>query len=90
MCPDPQAAGAACPARAEGAERTLWVVWGGVFTDSRFADLEPGTEEFYGPFHDQAAAVRAWKEGTMRKVDVASHRLTIMLARPVPTQHGLK
>lgn len=61
----------------------IWVVWGGVFTDSRFAELEPGTEEFYGPFHDEGAAVQAWKAATMQKVDVASHRLTIMLAQPV-------
>ncbi|HET6182494.1 MAG TPA: hypothetical protein VFA03_02745 [Acetobacteraceae bacterium] len=63
----------------------LWVVWGGVFTDSRFAELEPGAEEFYGPFHHEDEAVRVWREGTMRKVDVASHRLYIMLARPVLT-----
>lgn len=62
---------------------SLWVVWGGVFTDSSFTELEAGTEEFYGPFHDEASALRAWKEATMRKVDVASHRLVIMLAQPV-------
>lgn len=67
------------------AGRRIWVVWGGLFTGSDFAELEPGAEEFYGPFHSEQEALRTWKEATMRKVDVANHRLLIMLARPVGT-----
>lgn len=60
----------------------IWVVWGGVFTGSDFADLEPGTEELHGPFHDRAAAVKVWREQMHRKVDLATHRLYIMRAAP--------
>jgi len=62
-------------------ERRIWVVWGGVFTDTQFLTLEPGTEELHGPFHEEAAALRAWQDGTRRKVDIATHRLFVMLAR---------
>jgi hypothetical protein len=63
-------------------ERRIFVVWGGVFTDTRFETLEPGTEELHGPFHDEAAATRAWRDETRRKVDIATHRLFVMEARP--------
>jgi hypothetical protein len=69
----------------EEGEYKLWVIWGGVFTDSRFIELEAGTEEFYGPFHTEEAALRKWKEATMAKVDLASHRLFVMRAQPA---HG--
>lgn len=62
-------------------ERHIWVVWGGVFTDTQFLTLEPGTEELHGPFHDEATALRAWRDQTRRKVDIATHRLFVMLAR---------
>lgn len=62
-------------------ERHIWVVWGGVFIDTQFLTLEPGTEELHGPFHDEATALRAWRDQTRRKVDIATHRLFVMLAR---------
>lgn len=65
-------------------ERKIWVVWGGVFTDTDFKTLEPGTEELHGPFHDEQAALRAWRDETRRKVDIATHRLFVMLATPAP------
>lgn len=62
-------------------ERKIWVLWGGIFTDTSFTTLEPGTEELHGPFHDEATALRAWREETQRKVDIATHRLFVFLAR---------
>ena len=59
---------------------TIWVVWGGVFTNSEFLQLEPGTEELHGPYHDRAAAVKVWREQMQRKIDIATHRLIIMRA----------
>lgn len=61
-------------------ERMIWVVWGGIFTGTDFRTLEPGTEELFGPFHDEATALRAWRDETRRKVDIATHRLFVMRA----------
>ena len=69
-------------------ERRIWVVWGGVFTDTSFTALEPGTEEFHGPFHDEATAERVWRDETRRKVDIATHRLFVMEARPAMAPAG--
>ncbi len=66
------------------AERRIWVVWGGVFTDTGFTTLEQGTEELHGPFHDEQVALRAWRDETRRKVDIATHRLFVMEARETP------
>ncbi|MGK7871301.1 DUF4170 domain-containing protein [Falsiroseomonas sp. E2-1-a20] len=63
-------------------EHQIWVVWGGVFTDTSFTELEAGSEELHGPFHDDQAALRAWRDETRRKVDLATHRLFILWARP--------
>jgi hypothetical protein len=60
----------------------IWVVWGGVFTDTGFTTLEPGTEELHGPFHDPEVAHRAWRDHTRRKVDIATHRLFVLEATP--------
>jgi len=61
--------------------REVWILWGGVFTDTSFTVLEPGTEELHGPFPDEATATRAWRDAMRRKVDIATHRLFVMLAR---------
>jgi hypothetical protein len=69
-------------------ERRIWVVWGGVFTDTSFTKLEPGTEELHGPYHDEDTAMQAWRDETRRKVDIATHRLFVMLAKetgPAPS-----
>ena len=62
------------------AERKLWFVWGGIFTDSRWQDLEPGSEGCHGPFHDQATAQRIWRDEMRRRVDTAQHRLFVIEA----------
>lgn len=61
-------------------DRNIWVVWGGIFTDTGFTALEPGSEELHGPFHTEAEATRAWQEQMRRKVDIATHRLFVMQA----------
>jgi hypothetical protein len=63
-------------------ERKIWVVWGGIFTDFTFEKLEAGTEELHGPYHDEATALRAWRDETRRKVDIATHRLFVLIATP--------
>ena len=64
-------------------ERKLWFVWGGVFADSNWQDLEPGSEECFGPFHDAATAERVWRDEMRRRVDTAQHRLFVIeVARP--------
>jgi hypothetical protein len=60
--------------------RRIWVLWGGVFTDTSFRELEPGSEELHGPYHDAATAERAWRDAMRRKVDIATHRLFVMEA----------
>lgn len=60
--------------------RKLYFIWGGVFTDSRWEDLEPGTEESFGPFHDAATAERVWRDEMRRRVDTAMHRLFVIEA----------
>ncbi|MBI0436030.1 hypothetical protein [Roseomonas sp. KE0001] len=60
----------------------VWVVWGGVFRDTSFAELEAGTEELHGPFRSQQDAEKAWLERMRRMVDIASHRLFVLRAVP--------
>lgn len=62
------------------ADRKLWFVWGGIFTDSTWKDLEAGTEELHGPFHDLATAERIWRDEMRRRVDTAQHRLFVIEA----------
>jgi hypothetical protein len=63
-------------------DRRIWILWGGVFTDTSFTTLEPGTEQLLGPYPDEATAERAWKDEMRRKVDIATHRLFVMVAKP--------
>lgn len=54
----------------------FWVV-GGHYTDTRFAELETGTSEVIGPFHDYDMARKAWRERAMATKSCASTRFTI-------------
>lgn len=62
--------------------REVWVVWGGIFRDTSFQELEQGTEELLGPYPSQALAEKAWLERMRRMVDIASHRLFVLRAVP--------
>jgi hypothetical protein len=68
-------------------DRSLFFLWGGVFTDSRWEEIEPGTEQSFGPFHDAATAERVWRDEMRRNVDQAMHRLFVI---QVPRPGGLK
>jgi len=60
------------------ADSKLYFIWGGVFTDGTWNELEPGTEESYGPFHDAKVADRVWNEKARRNIDIAMHRLFVL------------
>ncbi|MFC0410840.1 DUF4170 domain-containing protein [Roseomonas elaeocarpi] len=60
------------------ADGKLYFVWGGVFTDGAWTELEPNTEECYGPFHDPKVADRVWNEKARRNIDIAMHRLFVL------------
>ena len=55
----------------------MYVVEGGIFTDTEFKALETGTEEYYGPFEKYCDAFDAWSSHTWAKVDICCHRLRI-------------
>lgn len=61
-------------------DRKLFFVWGGVFADADWRELEPGTEECYGPFNDVNTATRIWNEKARRNIDIAAHRLFVVVA----------
>lgn len=65
-------------------DRKLYFVWGGVFRDSTWQELESGAEESHGPFHDAATAERVWRDETRRRVDTALHRLFVVEAPRPP------
>ncbi len=55
-----------------------FIVEGGVFTSTDFVEIEPGTEEKYGPFDDYKLAKAAWISGVFNsKIDICCHRLFI-------------
>jgi hypothetical protein len=62
--------------------REIWVVWGGIFRDTSFSELEAGTEELHGPFASMQDAEKVWLERMRRMVDIASHRLFVLRAMP--------
>ena len=66
-------------------DRMLYFVWGGIFTDTGFGELEPGTEECHGPFHDEATANSVWSEAMRKNIDIAQHRLFVLT---VPRPNG--
>lgn len=55
----------------------MYIVEGGVFTDTSFTKIEPGTEERYGPFLTYEDAEKAWSSYSRWKVDICTHRLNI-------------
>ncbi len=54
----------------------MFIVRGGIFTDTTFTKLE-SNEERYGPFPDYASAVRVWKSKMGWMVDTCCHRLFV-------------
>jgi hypothetical protein len=56
----------------------MYMIEGGVYTDTDFATLEPGTQERYGPFTDYASALEEWGGRARAKIDICCHRLVII------------
>lgn len=57
----------------------MYVVHGGVYTDTSFEELEPGTEECYGPFESYDAALNTWRGKMGWNIDNCMHRLFILV-----------
>lgn len=53
---------------------------GGVYTDTTFRHIEPGTSEVHGPYTSYEDAEKAWRGKMGWKVDICCHRLFIQLA----------
>lgn len=65
------------------AARKFWLVWGGVFTNGTWQEIEPGTEQCVGPFQEAEAAKCVRRDEMRRKVGTAQHRLFVPdLPRP--------
>lgn len=56
----------------------MFYVRGGVFTDTTFTEVTPGTEEEYGPFDTYEKALEEWKRRTFtQRLDICTHRMKI-------------
>lgn len=56
----------------------MYIVEGGVFTSTEFKEVEPGTEECYGPFDSYELARAAWVGAMFSpKLDICCHRVFI-------------
>ncbi len=56
----------------------MFFVKGGVYTSTSFTDLEPGTEEEYGPFDSYPEALEVWSARARQQIDICPHRLSIV------------
>jgi hypothetical protein len=56
----------------------MYNVIGGVWTDTTFTEIVPGTEEEYGPFESYDEAVKVWRGRMGWMVDTCEHRLFIV------------
>ena len=59
--------------------KRIFFVCGGVFADGNLDHLEAGAKpECYGPFDDEATALRVCLEQKRRNVDICWHHLYVM------------
>lgn len=56
----------------------MYIVYGGVYKDTTFEELDYTTEEEYGPFNTYEEALAVWRGKTGWKVDICTHRLFIL------------
>lgn len=56
----------------------MYMVIGGVWTDTSWNDVVPGTEEEYGPFESYEEAVKVWRGRMGWMVDTCEHRLFVV------------
>ncbi len=55
----------------------MFVVEGGIFTNTEFKAVDAGTQEFYGPFETYAEAYEVWSGKARAQIDICCHRLVI-------------
>lgn len=55
----------------------MYRIEGGVFTDTNFENVVPGTEEAYGPFNSYEEALAKWRGAMGWNIDTCTHRLFI-------------
>lgn len=55
----------------------MFTVEGGVYTDTDFRNIVPGTQEAYGPFDNYEEAYKTWSGRARAQIDVCCHRLVI-------------
>lgn len=60
----------------------MFIVTGGVFTDTNFTEIVEGTQEVYGPFDTYEQAVSVWRGRMGWNVDTCEHRLFIKRHTP--------
>ncbi len=53
-------------------------VRGGIYCDTDFVEVEPGTEENYGPFPTREAAEEVWSGKARANIDNCCHCLRIV------------
>lgn len=63
--------------------KTVYMVEGGVYTDTSWSNIEDGTREVYGPFEDYQQALAVWKSKMGWKIDICCHRLRIVPAQAI-------
>lgn len=56
----------------------MYIVTGGVYTDTKFEQLIDGTQERHGPYETYEEAYDLWKSRMFLNVDNALHRLQIV------------
>ena len=55
----------------------MYIVHGGVYTDTDFKKLEKGSQEHYGPFESYEEALNVWRGKMGWNIDNCMHRLFI-------------
>ncbi len=55
----------------------MYIIDGGVHTDTTFINVIPGTEESYGPFATYTESLNVWRGRMGRMIDTCEHRLFI-------------
>lgn len=59
----------------------MYIVSGGIYTDTTFRTLEPNTQEKYGPFSTYNEAREKWSAAARQNLDICCHRLFITTTR---------
>jgi hypothetical protein len=55
----------------------MYIVYGGVFKDTTFREIDNRTYEQYGPFETYQEAVNVWRGKMGLNIDICEHRLFV-------------